>query len=199
MPKKQSLQRDSTLVGAAPGISWLANPVQRGLTFNACPRPPPAHCPSLRTGPSQTWTSVPCWWKPSLIWTISQLLLVCYSVVHPVSKSFLLKVPKNSQPALNLKSDSSTADRYPLPFPENAHDVVEMIESLLSNQSTLSYNDLVTVLNKVKDVVNISVVTTTLAQALVNIISDILESDSDLLPFTNTWVLKKKEIKDLKI
>lgn len=77
-------------------------------------------------------------------------------------------------------------DRYPLPFPENAHDVVEMIESLLSNQSTLSYKDLVTVLNKLKDVVNISVVTTTLAQDLVNTISDILESDSDLLPFTNT-------------
>lgn len=98
----------------------------------------------------------------------------------------MLKVPKNSQPALNLKSDSSMPDRYPLPFPENAHDVVEMIESLLSNQSTLSYKDLVTVLNKLKDVVNISVVTTTLAQDLVNTISDILESDSDLLPFTNT-------------
>lgn len=59
------------------------------------------------------------------------------------------------------------------------------MESLLRNQSTLSYNDLLTVLNKLKDVVNISVVTTTLAQALIDIISDILESDSDLLPFTN--------------
>lgn len=66
------------------------------------------------------------------------------------------------------------------------HEVVEMMESLLSNQSTLTYNDLLTVLNKLKDVVNISVVTTTLAQALIDIISDILESDSDLLPFTNT-------------
>lgn len=61
-----------------------------------------------------------------------------------------------------------------------------MIDGLLSKQSTLSYNDLVTVLNKLKDVVNITVVTTSLAQALVNIISDILESDSNLLPFTNT-------------
>lgn len=61
-----------------------------------------------------------------------------------------------------------------------------MMESLLRNQSTLSFNDLLTVLNKLKDVVNISVVTTTLAQALIDIISDILESDSDLLPFTNT-------------
>lgn len=61
-----------------------------------------------------------------------------------------------------------------------------MMESLLRNQSMLSYNDLLTVLNKLNDVVNISVVTTTLAQALIDIISDILESDSDLLPFTNT-------------
>lgn len=73
-----------------------------------------------------------------------------------------------------------------LSFSENAHEVVEMIESLLRNQSTLSYDDLLTVLNKLKDVVNISVVTTALAQALIDIISHILESDSDLLPFTNT-------------
>lgn len=98
----------------------------------------------------------------------------------------MLEVPQNSEPALRLKSDSSTPDRCPLLFPENAHEVVGMIEGLLSNQSTLSYNDLVTVLNKLKDVVNISVVTTSLAQALVDIISDVLESDCDLLPFTNT-------------
>lgn len=61
-----------------------------------------------------------------------------------------------------------------------------MVESLLRNQSTLSYDDLLTVLNKLEDVVNIGVVTTALAQALIDIISDILESDGDLLPFTNT-------------
>lgn len=61
-----------------------------------------------------------------------------------------------------------------------------MIEVLLSNQSKLSYNDLLTVLNKLKEVVKISVLTTTLAQALIDVISDILESDSELLPFTNT-------------
>lgn len=61
-----------------------------------------------------------------------------------------------------------------------------MIEGLLSNQSKLSYNDLLTVLNKLKEVVKISVLTTTLAQALIDVISDILESDSELLPFTNT-------------
>lgn len=61
-----------------------------------------------------------------------------------------------------------------------------MIEGLLSNQSKLSYDDLLTVLNKLKEVVKISVLTTTLAQALIEVISDILESDSELLPFTNT-------------
>lgn len=60
-----------------------------------------------------------------------------------------------------------------------------MIEALLSNESTLSYGDLVTVLNKLKDVINVSLVTTSLAQALVDVLSNILDSDSDLLPFTN--------------
>ncbi|XP_056254325.1 adhesion G-protein coupled receptor G4 isoform X2 [Seriola aureovittata] len=69
---------------------------------------------------------------------------------------------------------------------DNALDVVEMIEGLLSNQSTLNYHELVTVLNKLEDIVDLSVVTPNLGQALINIISDILESDSNLLPFTNT-------------
>ncbi len=70
--------------------------------------------------------------------------------------------------------------------PENALDVVEMIEGLLGNHSTLNYQELVTVLNKLEDVVNLSMVTLKLGQALINIISDIMESDSNLLPFTNT-------------
>lgn len=61
-----------------------------------------------------------------------------------------------------------------------------MVESLLVNQSALSYDDLVTVLNKLRDVVHVSEVTPTLAQALLDVISDILRTDSDLLPFTNT-------------
>uniref|UniRef100_UPI0037E99C34 adhesion G-protein coupled receptor G6 n=1 Tax=Semicossyphus pulcher TaxID=241346 RepID=UPI0037E99C34 len=68
----------------------------------------------------------------------------------------------------------------------NALDVIEMIVSLLKNQSTLNYKELATVLNKLEDILNLSVVTPNLGQALINIISDILESDSDLLPFTNT-------------
>ena len=61
-----------------------------------------------------------------------------------------------------------------------------MIEGLLRDHSTLNYQELVTVLNKLEDVVNLSRVTPNLGQALINIISDILESDSDLVPFTNT-------------
>ncbi|XP_062262524.1 adhesion G-protein coupled receptor G4 [Platichthys flesus] len=69
---------------------------------------------------------------------------------------------------------------------DNSLEVVEMIKDLLRDHSTISYNELVTVLNKLEDIVNVSVVTTDLGQALINIISDILESDSNLLPFTNT-------------
>ncbi|KAF3705649.1 Adhesion G-protein coupled receptor G4 [Channa argus] len=68
---------------------------------------------------------------------------------------------------------------------ENALDVVEMIEGLLNNHSTLSYKELVTVLNKLKDIVTLGVVTPNMGQALVNVISDILKSDSHLVPFTN--------------
>lgn len=64
--------------------------------------------------------------------------------------------------------------------------MVEMINVLLSNQSTLNYDELLAVLNKLLDVVNLSVVTPSLGQSLINIISDILESDSNLKPFTNT-------------
>lgn len=65
-------------------------------------------------------------------------------------------------------------------------DIVEMIEGLLHDHSTLNYKELDTVLNKLEDVVNLSVVTPDTGQALINVISDILESDSNLLPFTNT-------------
>ncbi|XP_030602137.1 adhesion G-protein coupled receptor G4-like [Archocentrus centrarchus] len=68
---------------------------------------------------------------------------------------------------------------------DNTLDVVEMIEALLKNHSTLSYQDLATVLDKLEGIISVSVVTPDLGQALLNIISDILKSDSDLVPFTN--------------
>lgn len=70
--------------------------------------------------------------------------------------------------------------------PENAPDVVEMIQGLLRNQSALNYEELAMVLNKLEDVVNLSVVTPNMGQAVIDIISEIMRSDSDLLPFTNT-------------
>lgn len=60
-----------------------------------------------------------------------------------------------------------------------------MIEVLLSNHSTLNYEDLAIVLNKLQDIINVSVVTPELGQALLNIISNILKSESNLVPFTN--------------
>lgn len=69
---------------------------------------------------------------------------------------------------------------------DNALDVVVMIEALLRDHSALNYQELLTILNKLQDVVNLSRVTPNLGQALIDTLSDILESDSDLLPFTNT-------------
>lgn len=69
---------------------------------------------------------------------------------------------------------------------KNAKDILDMIQSLLSNKSKLNYDDLATVLNKMEAIINISVVTPPLAQAFLDVISDVLKSDSDLLPFTNT-------------
>ncbi len=60
-----------------------------------------------------------------------------------------------------------------------------MIEQLLVDYISLTYEELSTVLHKLQDVVNVSVVTPNMGQSLVNVISNISESDSDLQPFTN--------------
>lgn len=60
-----------------------------------------------------------------------------------------------------------------------------MIQGLLSNQSSLNYKELATVLEKLEDVVNSSVVTADMGQAVIDVISVIMQSVSDLLPFTN--------------
>ncbi|KAM6969984.1 adhesion G-protein coupled receptor G4 [Aplochiton taeniatus] len=69
---------------------------------------------------------------------------------------------------------------------ENALDVVVMVESLLRDHPTLDYSELLTVLNKLKDIVCMSPVTPALGQAVVTVLSDILNSNSNLQPFTNT-------------
>lgn len=61
-----------------------------------------------------------------------------------------------------------------------------MIQDLLCDHCALSYEELATILNKLKDVIDLSVVTESLGQDLISIISNILESDSDLFPLTNT-------------
>lgn len=70
-----------------------------------------------------------------------------------------------------------------------------MIKDLLRNHSSLIYDELVTVLNKLKDIINVSVVTPDLGQGLINIISDIVGSNSDLEPFTNTYVEMGNKVK----
>lgn len=60
-----------------------------------------------------------------------------------------------------------------------------IIQNLLSNQSSLNYKELATVLEKLEDVVNSSVVTPDMGQSVIDVISVIMQSDSDLLPFTN--------------
>ncbi|XP_032431599.1 adhesion G-protein coupled receptor G4 [Xiphophorus hellerii] len=80
--------------------------------------------------------------------------------------------------------------------PENAFDVLKMIKDLMRNHSSLIYKELVTVLNKLKDIISVSVVTPDLGQALINTISNILESDSNLGPFTNTILNLTEEVGD---
>lgn len=60
-----------------------------------------------------------------------------------------------------------------------------MIQGLLSNQSSLNYKELATILEKLEDVVNSSVVTPDMGQAVIDVISVIMQSVSNLLPFTN--------------
>ncbi|XP_055004239.1 adhesion G-protein coupled receptor G6-like [Boleophthalmus pectinirostris] len=69
---------------------------------------------------------------------------------------------------------------------ENAADVLDMIQDFLMNQSSLNCDDLATILNKVVDVIIVSVVTPPLGQALLDVISNVLESKSNLQPFINT-------------
>ncbi|XP_041707498.1 adhesion G-protein coupled receptor G4 isoform X1 [Coregonus clupeaformis] len=69
--------------------------------------------------------------------------------------------------------------------PENAMDVVEMIESLLEDHPHLNCTELDTVLTKLKNIVFISWMTPPLGKAIISIISDMLESKSYLQHVTN--------------
>ncbi|KAJ7996359.1 hypothetical protein DPEC_G00236280 [Dallia pectoralis] len=69
--------------------------------------------------------------------------------------------------------------------PENAIDVVEMIKSMLKDDPDLNCTELDTVLNKLKQIVFIGWITPPLGKAIIDIISDILESKSPLQSVTN--------------
>lgn len=64
-----------------------------------------------------------------------------------------------------------------------------MIEDMLQENTVLDELELETVLKKLTDVINVSVITQQLGEVIINITSDILESESDLHPFTNRCAL----------
>ncbi|XP_051541847.1 adhesion G-protein coupled receptor G4 [Myxocyprinus asiaticus] len=68
---------------------------------------------------------------------------------------------------------------------ENAVDILIMIEDLIHEKRVLDEYELSTVLDKLAEVINVSVITPKVGEAIINITSDILESDSNLQPFTN--------------
>nr|XP_023700140.1 adhesion G-protein coupled receptor G2-like isoform X2 [Paramormyrops kingsleyae] len=69
--------------------------------------------------------------------------------------------------------------------PENSMDVVEIIANLTRAQTSLSPPDLIILITKLEEIVAVAVVTPPLGSAIINIISSIMASDSDLSAVTN--------------
>ncbi|KAK7125793.1 hypothetical protein R3I93_021229 [Phoxinus phoxinus] len=69
---------------------------------------------------------------------------------------------------------------------DNAEDILIIIKDLIHENKYLDEYELSTILNKLADVINVSVITPPLGGVILNITSDIMESKSDLLPFTNS-------------
>ncbi|XP_048086605.1 adhesion G-protein coupled receptor G4 isoform X2 [Alosa alosa] len=67
----------------------------------------------------------------------------------------------------------------------NSGEVVDLIGSLVSNQTNLSHSELDTVLNKLEDVVAISPISPNMGENIMEILSDILHCKADLVSFTN--------------
>lgn len=80
----------------------------------------------------------------------------------------------------------------PVVSTDNAADVVDMIEDLvdvqLNSSAELSASELESVVEKLSDVVDISVVDPVVGTSIVNILADILLSNTDVTPEANTWV-----------
>ncbi|XP_056592030.1 adhesion G-protein coupled receptor G4 [Triplophysa dalaica] len=96
------------------------------------------------------------------LWRTPDLML-CHVVVNSMS---------------DLEDITITAD--------NAEDILIMIEDILHENTVLNELEIETVLKKLSDVINVSVITQQLGEVIINITSDILESESNLLPFTNS-------------
>lgn len=75
---------------------------------------------------------------------------------------------------------------------DNAADVVDMIEDLvdvqLNSSKELSASELESVVEKLSDVVDISVVDPDVGAGIVNIVADILLSNTDVTPVADMWV-----------
>ncbi|KAK3564416.1 hypothetical protein QTP86_018803 [Hemibagrus guttatus] len=69
--------------------------------------------------------------------------------------------------------------------PNNSADIVVMIENLLQNQTDLSPSELDTVLQKLSDVTHVGIMTTQLANSIINVVSDLFSSTSFLSEATN--------------
>lgn len=80
----------------------------------------------------------------------------------------------------------------PVVSTDNAADVVDMIEDLvdaqLNSSQELSASELESVVEKLSDVVDISVVDPVVGTSIVNIIADILLSNTDINPVADRWV-----------
>ncbi|XP_058252494.1 adhesion G-protein coupled receptor G4 [Hemibagrus wyckioides] len=83
-----------------------------------------------------------------------------------------------------VMTDISDLENIPV-TPDNSADIVVMIENLLQNQTDLSPSELDTVLQKLSDVTNVGIMTTQLANSIINVVSDLFYSTSFLSEATN--------------
>lgn len=80
----------------------------------------------------------------------------------------------------------------PVVSTDNAADVVDLIQDLvdvqLNSSEELSASQLKSVVEKLSDVVDISVVDPVVGASIVNIVADILLSNTDVNPAADMWV-----------
>ncbi|KAL7863234.1 hypothetical protein SRHO_G00122180 [Serrasalmus rhombeus] len=69
--------------------------------------------------------------------------------------------------------------------PNNSADVLGMIENLLRNESDLSLSQLNTVLKKLSEVTEVGIMTSQLADSIISVVSNVLDSTSFLAQATN--------------